>query len=231
MKKTLFITGASRGIGQAIAISLSNPDARLFLHGRNQEKLAETCALVADKGGEALPIYCDLSQVRQVLAMAQDIDCDQLDVLIHNAGIVLVKPVESIDLDEWQQIFDVNVTTAFLLSKTFLSKMPSGASIVTILSTAAKTSISNWTAYCMSKFALDGFTRSLREELRSRSIRVINVYPAATATDIWSSVPGEWDKRKMMRPENVAQAVKAALDQSSDILVEDITLGSIIGQL
>src|SRR5438045_6962040 len=76
--------------------------------------------------------------------------------------------------------------------------MPPGASIVNILSIAAKTGFPNWSAYCMSKFALEGFFQSTREELRERKIRVINIYPAATDTNIWNSVEGDWPRGKMI---------------------------------
>jgi short-subunit dehydrogenase len=83
----------------------------------------------------------------------------------------------------------------------------------------------------MSKFAFDGFTLALREELRPRGIRVINVYPAATDTDIWSNVPGQWPREKMMRPEEVAEAVAYALSRPSSTLIDSIMLGSTSGNL
>ena len=83
----------------------------------------------------------------------------------------------------------------------------------------------------MSKFALDGFMRSVREETRTKGIRVINIYPAATSTEIWKRVPGDWPKDKMMSPEQIAQAVSYALSRPASVLIEDITLGSISGSL
>lgn len=83
----------------------------------------------------------------------------------------------------------------------------------------------------MSKFALDGFTRALREELRPRGIRIINIYPAATATDIWNSIPGEWPRENMIKPEEVAEAVAYAYSRPASVLVEDITVGSSGGNL
>ena len=83
----------------------------------------------------------------------------------------------------------------------------------------------------MSKAALDGFARALREELRPKGIRVINIYPASTDTEIWDSVPGEWSRERMMRPDAVAEAVAMALAQPAEVLVEDITLGPLGGAL
>ena len=83
----------------------------------------------------------------------------------------------------------------------------------------------------MSKFALEGFSQSVREELRDRRIRVINVYPAATNTDIWDSVAGDWPREKMMAPDEVAGAVAYALSRPDGIALENITLSSLSGKL
>lgn len=83
----------------------------------------------------------------------------------------------------------------------------------------------------MSKFALEGFSQCVRDELRERKIRVINVYPAATDTEIWSHVEGKWPRAKMISPEEVADAVAFALTRPADTLVENITLGNLSGSL
>src|SRR5207237_6769822 len=111
-----------------------------------------------------------------------------LEVLVNNAGIAIVKPFIEITQVEWEQTLGVNVTAPFLLTQHFASRMQPGASIVNILSIAAKTGYAGWSAYCMSKFALEGFSQSVREELRDHKVRMINVYPAATETEIWNKV-------------------------------------------
>ena len=83
----------------------------------------------------------------------------------------------------------------------------------------------------MSKFALEGFSRCVREELRERKIRVINVYPAATDTDIWGQIEGQWPRQRMMSATQVADAVAFALARPADTLVESITLSSLAGYL
>jgi NAD(P)-dependent dehydrogenase (short-subunit alcohol dehydrogenase family) len=89
------------------------------------------------------------------------------------------------------KLLGVNVTAPFMLMQHFAPGMPPGSSIVNILSIAAKTAFPNWSAYCMSKFALEGFSQCVREELRDRKIRVINGYPTATNTNIWIHIEGE----------------------------------------
>ena len=114
---------------------------------------------------------------------------------------------------EWEQTLGVNVTAPFMLIQHFAPRMQPGSSIVNILSVAAKTGFPGWSAYCMSKFALEGFTQSVREELREHKIRMINVYPAATATEIWNNVAGDWPRDKMMSPSEIADAVTFALSR------------------
>jgi 3-oxoacyl-[acyl-carrier protein] reductase len=109
--------------------------------------------------------------------------------------------------------------------------MPPGSSIVNILSVAAKSGFANWSAYCMSKFALEGLSQSIRQELREHCIRVINIYPAATNTEIWDEVAGDWPRDKMISAAEVAQAVAYALSRPNDVAVENITLSNAAGNL
>ena len=83
----------------------------------------------------------------------------------------------------------------------------------------------------MSKFALEGFSQCVREELRDRKIRVINVYPAATDTNIWNQIEGNWPRGKMILPEEVATAVAYAISRPADVTLENISLSSLTGNL
>jgi NADP-dependent 3-hydroxy acid dehydrogenase YdfG len=83
----------------------------------------------------------------------------------------------------------------------------------------------------MSKFALEGFSRCVREELRDRKIRVINVYPTATDTNIWSQIDGEWPRHKMISPEDVASTVAYALSRPTDVVLENISISGLAGNL
>jgi NAD(P)-dependent dehydrogenase (short-subunit alcohol dehydrogenase family) len=132
---------------------------------------------------------------------------------------------------EWEQTLGVNITAPFMLMQHFAPQMPPGSSIVNILSVAARTGFAGWSAYCMSKFALEGLSQSVREELRDHRIRVINIYPAATATEIWNNVEGEWPRDKMIPADEVAGAVAYALSRPPDVLLENITLGNLSGAI
>src|SRR3954447_8024764 len=222
--KRFLITGASRGIGRAIAEKLAAPDNVLLLHGRNREALAKTCRLVEAKSGRAIPLSFDLRRASRVEKMLEVVGEEPLDALVHNAGVALVKPFEQITLPEWDTLFAVNVTAPFLLTQRLAPKMQAGASIVNILSIAAKNGFPGWSCYCMTKFALEGFSQSIREELRPRGIRVLNIYPAATNTEIWNSVQGEWPRDKMLLPKEIGDAVAYALSRPPGVVVENIDL-------
>ncbi len=225
------ITGASRGIGRAIAIKLAAPDRELLLVGRDQEALAETLATVEKTGAKATVLTCDLSDPNKVLSLAKEVASQPLHLLVNNAGVAIVKPFDELTLEEWQRTIDINVTAPFLLTQKLTPSMREGASVVNILSVAAKTGFPGWSSYCMSKFALEGLTQSVREELRPKGIRVINVYPAATASDIWDSIEGDWPQDQMLPVEEVAEAVAYALSRPKSVLVENVTLGGLSGNL
>src|SRR5207247_7884160 len=173
----------------------------------------------------------DLATVQGVTDLMTEVGDKPIDLLVNNAGIGIVKPFNEITRVEWEQTVGVNITAPFFLTQHFAPRMKPGSSIVNILSIAAKTGFANWSAYCMSKFALEGFSQSVREELRDRKIRVINVYPAATNTNIWNRIEGEWPRERMISPEVGAGAVAYALSRPNNVALGGITLSLLTGYL
>jgi NAD(P)-dependent dehydrogenase (short-subunit alcohol dehydrogenase family) len=229
--KRYLITGASRGIGRAIAEKLAAPDVTLLLHGRDTVALADVCKAVQPSCARVVRLIHDLAVASGVCDLIAEVGKDPLDLLVNNAGVAVVKPFGEITSVEWQQTLGVNVTAPFLLTQRFAPEMPPGASIVNILSVAAKTGFANWSGYCMSKFALEGFSQSVREELREHKIRVINIYPAATDTSIWNNLEGDWPREKMISPNDVASAVAYALARPAEVALENISLSNLTGNL
>jgi short-subunit dehydrogenase len=229
--KRYLITGASRGIGRAIAEKLASKDVTLLLHGRDTIALAETRKAVEPHCAKVVLLIHDLAKPPGVADLIAEAGGKPLNLLVNNAGVAVVKPFCEITPIEWEQTVGVNITAPFMLTQNFAPQMPPGSSIVNILSVAARTGFANWSAYCMSKFALEGFSQSVRQELREHKIRVINVYPAATATGIWDGVEGDWPREKMMSAEEVASVVAYALSRPNDVALENITLSSLAGNL
>ena len=229
--KRYLITGASRGIGRAIAEKLAAPEVTLLLHGRDTIALAKTRKSVESRCAGVVTLIHDLAVESGVLNLIDEVGPKPIDLLVNNAGIAIVKPFAEITRVEWEQTVGVNITAPFLLTQHFAPRMRPGSSVVNILSIAAKTGFANWSAYCMSKFALEGFFQSVRAELRDRKIRVINVYPAATDTEIWNNVQGDWPREKMISADEVASAVAYALSRPADVALENIVLTSVTGSL
>ena len=229
--KRYLITGASRGIGRAIAEKLAANDVQLLLHGRDTVALAEVCDSINDRCARVVRLIHDLAVPSGISDLIDQVGKNPLDLLVNNAGIAIVKPFCEITSIEWEQTVGVNITAPFLLMQHFAPHMPPGSSIVNILSIAAKTGFTNWSAYCMSKFALEGCSQCVREELRDRRIRMINVYPAATDTHIWSQIEGKWPRHKMISPDEVASAVAYALSRPTDVTLESISISSLAGNL
>jgi short-subunit dehydrogenase len=229
--KRYLITGASRGIGRAIAEKLAGPDVTLFLHGRDPVALAEVCKALKSSCARLVSLRHDLAKAERVTSLIAEVGPEPLDLLINNAGIAVVKPFCEITRDEWEQTLAVNVTAPFLLTQHFAPRMRPGSSVVNVLSVAAKTGHANWSVYCMSKFALEGFSQAVREELRDHKVRVINVYPGATATDIWDKLAGVWPREKMISADEVAGAIAYAISRPADVALENITLAGVSGTL
>src|SRR6266700_2872521 len=229
--KRYLITGASRGIGRAIAEKLAAKDVELLLHGRDTVALAQTRKAVESHCAKVVLLVHDLASPHGVSDLIAEVGKERIDLLVNNAGVAVVKPFTEITPIEWEQTVGVNITAPFMLMQHFAPRMPPGSSVVNILSIAAKSGFPNWSAYCMSKFALEGFSQSVREELRDRKIRVINVYPAATDTNIWDNIEGKWPRERMISPEEVAAAVAYALSRPNDVALENITLSSLTGNL
>ena len=229
--KRYLITGASRGIGRAIAEKLAASDIELLLHGRDAVALAEVCESAKRRCAHVVPLIHDLSTPSGVSDLIGEVGRHPLNLLVNNAGVAIVKPFCEITLIEWEQTLGVNITAPFLLMQHFAPHMPPGSSIVNILSVAAKTGFANWSAYCMSKFALEGLSQGVREELRDRKIRMINVYPAATDTDIWTHIEGKWPRHKMISAAEVASLVAYAVSRPADVALENIGISNLSGNL
>src|SRR5437899_4432833 len=154
--KRYLITGASRGIGRAIVEKLAGKDVELLLHGRDTVALAQTRKAVEPKCTKVTMLIHDLAIPQGVFDLIAEVGREPIDLLVNNAGVAVVKPFTEITTIEWEQTVGVNITAPFMLTQHFAPRMPPGSSVANILSIAAKSGFVNWSAYCMSKFALEG---------------------------------------------------------------------------
>jgi NAD(P)-dependent dehydrogenase (short-subunit alcohol dehydrogenase family) len=184
--KTALVTGASGGIGRAVALYLAHAGARVAVHyGSNHRAALETLAAIEAAGGSAFPLGADLRDGDQRQALLEQLDqqgVDQLDILVNNAGIGLMGHIDQTAEEDFARVFDTNVKGAFFLTQALLPRLRDGGAIINVSSVVALSAYPACIAYSMSKAALNAFTRSLASELGPRRIRVNAVAPGATDT-------------------------------------------------
>jgi 3-oxoacyl-[acyl-carrier protein] reductase len=184
--KTALVTGASQGLGRAIAIALAAQGARVALAARNAEKLAEVAETIASQGGEAVAYTLDVSSESSIkeTAKAALAAHGTIDILINNAGITRDGLMMRMKRADWDDVLNTNLTGAFLLTQAFLPSMVKArwGRIVNITSVVAQTGQAGQVNYAASKAALIGFTRSLAREVASRTITVNAIAPGFIET-------------------------------------------------
>src|SRR4051794_28474086 len=221
------ITGASRGIGLAIANALAEQSCNLILTARNEKSLEKVCKVLQRYGVQVLAQPCDVRDPNSVKRLFRAIrrEFPRLDILINNAGIAhKTVPVEKLPFSIWKDVLATNLDGTFLITQAALGMMRTGATIVNNLSIAATRVFAGSSAYNASKHGALGFTNTLREELRPRGIRVIGVQPGATDTEIWKTLWPRAPRGKMMSPESVARAILTAILLPPNATVESIEI-------
>jgi NAD(P)-dependent dehydrogenase (short-subunit alcohol dehydrogenase family) len=236
IRPRVLVTGGGRGIGRAIALEFAAHGARVVVSARSVAEIEAVVAEIRAAGGEGHAIALDVTDEESVehgLQIAGPLTGGELDVLVNNAGVFDVAPIEDLPVANWRAMLEVNLTGAFLMTRRALPALRTGGGghIFNIASTAARQGFSDNTAYCAGKYGLRGFGDALREELREAGIRVTTVYPGATDTTIFDGVPGDWDRSTMNRPEDVAQVVREAYvadDPPGDLLVPPPTIEPVV---
>jgi len=186
--KVALITGASKGLGKAMALALAGAGATVALVSRNLEQLNASARAVKDAGGEARVFQADVSLEDQVRRLESDVAAalGRVDILINNAGINVRKPLVDFTLDEWNRVVATNLTSVFLMCRSFVPHMKGSGygRIINMTSIMSWVSLPGRTAYSASKAALLGFTRALALELASESITVNAISPGPFATEM-----------------------------------------------
>jgi NAD(P)-dependent dehydrogenase (short-subunit alcohol dehydrogenase family) len=186
--KIALITGASKGLGRAMAIALGAAGARLVLVSRDVAQLEETKKLVEAAGSEAYVFRVDVTDEAQVLQLEKDVAAQvgKVQILINNAGINIRKPITDFLLSEWRSVIDTNLISAFLLCRSFVPHMKGTGygRIVNLSSTMGHVSIPERSAYSASKAGVLGLTRALALELAPDAITVVAISPGPFATEM-----------------------------------------------
>lgn len=232
--KNVVITGASKGIGRAIAAAFAAEGATLFLCARNEVALYQAVAFLQTRYPDAVinarPF--DLSKKEQAIAFGNWVnEQGRVDILINNAGSFVPGAVHNEADTVLEQMMAVNVYSAYHVTRTVLPAMMAAKSgmIFNICSIASLQAYSNGGSYSISKFALLGFSKNLREELKPHNIKVCAVMPGAVLTDSWGGYDNS--QHRIMEAEDVAVMIVAATRLSPSAVMEDIVLRPQLGDL
>ena len=220
------VTGASRGIGLAIAGELARRGHRLALVARRREALEQAAAQLGPAAPAVRAFPCDVSDPAEVEAAFGEILSwgGRADVLVNNAGLGHFAPVHQITLEDWDITFDTNLRGVYLCSKAVIPAMIRQRSghIINISSLAGKNAFAGGAAYCASKWGLQGLSYCMAEDLRGYGIRVSVICPGSVHTE-FSPHAGK-DPKKMLQPEDVALTVGWLLEQSATSFASEIEL-------
>lgn len=233
--KSIVVTGASKGIGRAIALQFAKHGFNVAVCARNQADLdnlkAELQAI--SPNSKILALGCDVRQKEEVLAFAKQVtdNFGTVDILVNNAGIFLPGEVHSEPEGTLEQLIETNLYSAYHITRALIGDMKArkSGSIFNVSSVAGVQAYSNGGSYSISKFAMQGFSKALREELKPHNIKVTTLVPGATLTSSWagSGLPDE----RFMKAEDIAQAVWDVYSLSPNTVVEEILLRPVLGDI
>jgi 3-oxoacyl-[acyl-carrier protein] reductase len=222
------VTGAARGIGEAIALRLGRMGATVVLTARDQARLAQVRADIEQHGGKAFVLPCDLTNEKAIAAFGKQVkeEHGRCDILVNNAGVgVQRKPLIELSVEEWDQMMHTNLRAPYLMIRS-LGPMMIAATyghIINISSLAGKNTLPEGAAYSASKWGLNGLTYSVAEELRQYNVRVSVIAPGSVNTHFGSAGTTK-DRSRMVQPGDVAQVVAMLVTQAPNSFVSEVLL-------
>ena len=231
MKSVAIISGGSRGIGFAVAQQLILDGFFVHIIGSNSENLKTAVVqLGADNAQSSL---CDMSSPKEVISLSQNLASlyPQLQILVNNVGTFLPGAMMDEPSGQWEKEWELNVSSAYHLTRGLWSnlKATSRSHVFNMCSIASIVSYSAGGTYAVTKHALLGFSKSLREEGRPYGIRVTSLLPGATLTDSWAGV--DLPKERFMSAESVAKVILVAYQINEDTQMEEVLLRPIQGDI
>lgn len=196
-KRNILITGPSMGIGKALALEFADPQHHLILVSRNVDKLKELQKILSEKSCSSTIVPCDLIQAQERKKLVSQVQetFQDLHVLINNAGMGIYGSFQLLKEKDIRKVFELNFFAVVDLVQSFFPMMKGRdkANIINISSIAGFRGVPNMSIYCASKFALNGFTESLRLEYQDEGIKILNVYPGPTHSEFFAnSITENW---------------------------------------
>ena len=212
MKGTAIVTGASKGIGRAIALKLADLDYNVAATARNSVLLEDLAQYIESGGGQCQPLALDLQEGNAPARIVERVVSrfGNIDVLVNNAGISHSGPVAKTDIDTWDKLHAVNARTPFFLCKAAVPHMKASQNpvIINIGSVVGFKGYVEQAAYASSKHALSGFTKVLAKEVQPMGIRVHMISPGGVHTDMVSEMRPDINTEELIRTEEIAELVE-----------------------
>jgi len=234
-RRVVVVTGASSGIGRSLAQAFAKAGDLVVACGRDRRRLEQLSDFVAAAGFDCRSVAFDLRSERETSQAIRRIlrREGRIDVLVNNAGVTVFKDVASTTTKEFDDILDTGLRAPFLMTKAVLPHFMKrgGGMVINILSYASKTTYTKSGVYSAAKAGAEALMNVLREEVRRSGISVVNVFPGAVETPMWSDAHRSKYRHQMMRPEVVAAAVVLASKQPSGTMIEELTIRPQAGDL
>ncbi|MCL1041688.1 SDR family NAD(P)-dependent oxidoreductase [Shewanella marisflavi] len=219
----MLITGASSGLGAALAQRYANADQQVVISGRNQAKLAG----IAQTSMNLHPLAADLCDEQGVAALLDAVTTmgGALETVIHCAGSGYFGPIAEQRADEIAKLMQNNVTTSILLVRELVKRyQDTPLNLVVVMSTAAQQAKARESTYCAAKWAVRGFIESVRLELKGKPMKIIAVYPGGMDTGFWPTSGKTLDTSSFMSADEAAQMLQGALKATAHGHIADITI-------
>ena len=232
MGRLALITGASSGIGEALAVSMSRKQYKVVLVARSESKLKLISDRIHKEGGDSLALRVDLENSGEISSLKDKIaGYGELSVIINNAGYGRFNDLENTEIEDWDRHININLRASFLICKAFVPMMKKKREgiLVFVNSVAGKKGYSNSSAYVASKYGLRGFSDALREELREYNIKVLSIFPGAVNTPFWDDLDAGFDKSEMLDVEVLSESIVSAIELPGNCVVEEMQLRRIKG--
>ncbi len=217
--KVAIVTGAAKGIGRGIALTLAQEGAKIVVSDLSKDECLKVVDEIEAMGGEATAVKCDVSvktEVNNLIAAAVE-KFGQLDILANNAGIFPFISFESMTEENWDKVLDVNLKSIFLTSQAAVKVMKPGSKIINISSIASFIGFGGLVHYCASKGGINGMTRALALELAPKKINVNNVAPGAIDTPGASQPDQPRTATEELRKQTIATIPLSRYGQPEDI--------------
>ncbi|HEX8806767.1 MAG TPA: SDR family NAD(P)-dependent oxidoreductase [Candidatus Aquilonibacter sp.] len=234
-QRTALVTGASSGIGAATARALATAGMAVAIAARRKDRLDEVAAQIAKAGGTSLVLPADLtreSEAQRIVRVTEE-TFGRVDVLVNNAGVMYLEPVETADLLRWRKMFELNVLSMIASTQAALPGMRErrDGHIVNVSSTAGRNSLANSGGYSATKFGVGAFSESLRKEVYKDNIRVTIIEPGVVETELREHIADEgiqtalnaWaDSMRQLQSDDVARIITFCVTQPSHVNINEV---------